>query len=49
MTSPLDTVREVHRRSLADPETFWREEAALIDWERPFERVLDDTRPPFAR
>ena len=49
MTSALDTVREVHRRSLADPDGFWRGEAALVDWEHPFERVLDATRLPFAR
>src|SRR3954453_19030894 len=45
----LQAVRELHRRSLADPEGFWREEARLIDWHQPFERVLDASRPPFAR
>ena len=38
-----------HRRSIADPEGFWREQAALIDWQTPPERILDDSRPPFAR
>ena len=38
-----------HRRSIEDPEGFWREQAALIDWERPFDAVLDDSRPPFSR
>jgi len=36
-----------YRRSIDDPESFWREQAALIDWHRPFERVLDHDRPPF--
>ena len=45
------------RRSIDDREGFWAEQAALIDWHRPHDRVLDygDTRaegakpPPFAR
>ena len=44
-----ESYREFHRRSLADREGFWREQAALIDWQRPFDRVLDYSRPPFAR
>jgi propionyl-CoA synthetase len=40
---------EFHRRSIEDREGFWREQALLVDWERPFERVLDYSRPPFAR
>jgi propionyl-CoA synthetase len=38
-----------HRRSIEDREGFWAEQAALIDWHVPFERVLDASRPPFAR
>jgi propionyl-CoA synthetase len=41
--------REFHRRSLDEREGFWRDEAKLIEWHRPFERVLDYSRPPFAR
>ena len=40
---------EFHRRSIEDREGFWREQAQMIDWERPFDRVLDYGRPPFAR
>jgi len=40
---------DFHRRSLADRGAFWAEQAALIDWERPFEQVCDDSQPPFAR
>src|SRR5258708_32289389 len=43
------TYAEFHRRSIKDREGFWREQAMLVDWERPFERVLDYSRPPFAR
>src|SRR5438105_12386566 len=38
-----------HRRSLVDPDAFWRKRAALIDWQTPFSRVLDYSNPPFAR
>ena len=40
---------EVYRRSLEEPEAFWAEAAAAIDWVEPWERVLDDSRAPFYR
>ncbi len=43
------TYAEFHRRSMEDRDGFWREQAMLIDWQRPFDRVLDYSRPPFAR
>ncbi len=44
-----ESYRNFHRRSIDDREAFWREQAELIDWEQPFERVLDYDRPPIAR
>jgi propionyl-CoA synthetase len=41
--------RSVHRRSIEDRDGFWAEQARLIEWHTPFERVLDFSRPPFAR
>jgi len=41
--------RDFHRRSLAERDAFWAEEARLVHWQRPFEKVLDYSRPPFAR
>jgi len=41
--------RDFHRRSLAERDAFWAEEAQLVHWQRPFEKVLDYSRPPFAR
>src|SRR3979409_1184308 len=41
--------REFHRRSIEEPDAFWREQAQLIDWHKPFSKVLDYSRPPFAR
>ena len=40
---------DVYRRSLDQPEKFWAEAAAAIDWIEPWERVLDDSRAPFFR
>lgn len=41
--------REFHRRSIEERDAFWAEQAALIDWQRPFDRVCNVDRPPFAR
>ncbi|MSO76276.1 MAG: propionyl-CoA synthetase [Alphaproteobacteria bacterium] len=40
---------DAYRRSLDDPEGFWAEAAAAIDWDRRWDRVLDASRPPFYR
>jgi propionyl-CoA synthetase len=45
----MTSYRDFHRRSLGDREGFWREEAQLVHWQKPFARVLDYSRPPFAR
>jgi len=41
--------REFHRRSIADREGFWDEQARLVHWQKPFSKVLDYSRPPFAK
>src|SRR5437762_685026 len=43
----MSSYRNFHRRSLADRAHFWREEAALIDWHKPWKKVLDYSKPPF--
>jgi propionyl-CoA synthetase len=40
---------EIYRRSIDEPERFWAEAAAEIDWIKPWDRVLDDSREPFYR
>ncbi|HPB76192.1 MAG TPA: AMP-binding protein, partial [Chromatiaceae bacterium] len=40
---------EVYQRSLSDPEGFWAEAAQAIHWDKPWDKVLDDSRPPFYR
>ncbi|WOI55273.1 acetate--CoA ligase [Palleronia sp. LCG004] len=32
---------EMYRRSVEDPETFWREEAQRLDWMKPFSKVRE--------
>jgi len=41
--------RDFHHRSIAEREAFWAEEARLVQWQRPFGKVLDYSKPPFAR
>ena len=41
--------KETYERSMSDPEGFWGEAAAEIDWYRPWDKVLDDSNKPFYR
>jgi len=45
----VGTYEATYRRSLEDPEGFWEEAARGIEWIRPPERVLDDSRAPLHR
>jgi propionyl-CoA synthetase len=45
----MGALDEIYRRSLAEPEEFWAQAAAAIDWIEPWERVLDDSEAPFYR
>ncbi len=38
-----------YARSMEDPEGFWAEAAAEIDWYKPWDKVLDDSNKPFYR
>ena len=40
---------DVYQRALNDPEGFWAEAAEDIHWDKRWDRVLDDSRPPFYR
>src|SRR3972149_2033233 len=37
----------LYRQSLEDPEGFWGAQAAELEWFKPWEKVLDDSNPPF--
>ncbi len=47
--STSQSYAEFHRRSIEDRDGFWREQAQLIDWHKPFDQVCDYSNPPFAR
>ncbi len=38
-----------YRRSIDDRDAFWAEQAQLIDWHKPYDRVCNYDNPPFAR
>ncbi len=40
---------QTYERSMGRPEEFWAAEAEDIYWERRWDRVFDDSRPPFYR
>ncbi len=40
---------DTYKRSLEDPEGFWGEAAEDISWYRKWDKVLDDSKPPFYR
>lgn len=38
-----------YQRALENPTAFWAEQAQHLDWEQPWDAVLDDRRAPFHR
>ena len=40
---------ETYRRSIEKPDDFWAEAAEELHWFQRWDRVLDDSRPPFTR
>ncbi|EDV34005.1 uncharacterized protein Dana_GF20741 [Drosophila ananassae] len=40
---------EAYRKSVQDPVAFWEEQAHLLDWDRPWQQVLDNSNPPFTK
>src|SRR5687767_1158509 len=45
----MATYRDFYRRSVDDPEGFWAEQARLVDWRKPFGKVLEYTDAPFRK
>lgn len=39
--------QETYEHSINDPQDFWAKAAAEIDWQRPWDKVLDDSKAPF--
>jgi propionyl-CoA synthetase len=50
MTSPLPHSYDLaYDRAVRDPEGFWADAAQAIAWDRPWDRVIDDTAAPLYR
>ena len=45
----MTSYSEFHHRSIAAPESFWAEQAKLIDWDLPAKQICDYSQPPFAK
>ena len=40
---------DLHRRSLTERDAYWAEQAKLIDWQTPPQRICNHDNPPFTR
>jgi len=40
---------DFYRQSIEQPDAFWAEQAGLIEWHKPFERVCNYDNPPFVK
>ncbi len=45
----MGSYADFHKRSIQDRDAFWAEQAAMIDWHKPFDQVCDYSHPPFAK
>ena len=45
----MSRYEQIYDDWLRDPEKFWGKAAAALHWDRPWDRVLDDSSPPFYR
>jgi len=43
----MTSYADFYRQSIDQPDAFWTEQAALIDWQQPFTRVCNYDNPPF--
>ncbi|MEO8407988.1 MAG: acetyl-coenzyme A synthetase N-terminal domain-containing protein, partial [Oxalobacteraceae bacterium] len=40
---------DIYKNSIEQPQAYWDGEAKLIDWEQPYSKVLDYSKPPFTQ
>ena len=45
----MRTHRDLLKSSVQNPECFWAEQAARIEWKQPYKKVLDTSCAPFTR
>jgi acetyl-CoA synthetase len=44
---PIDDYHKVHRASVANYQQFWAGIAQELEWYKPWNKILDDSNPPF--
>jgi len=47
MDATMTTYQGFYQGSVTNPEKFWAAQAKLVDWHKPFTKVLDYSKPPF--
>ena len=45
----IESYRQVYTESIETPEKFWEKHAQILDWHRKWDKVLDESNPPFYR
>jgi len=45
----MGSFEQFHKRSIADRDNFWAEQAKTIDWQTPPQNICDYSNPPFAK
>jgi propionyl-CoA synthetase len=45
----MTSYADFYRQSIDQPDAFWAEQARLIDWHQPFDRVCNYDNPPFVK
>jgi propionyl-CoA synthetase len=45
----MTSYADFHQRSITERDTFWAEQARLVDWQTPPQQICDYSNPPFAR
>ncbi|MCZ7552577.1 MAG: hypothetical protein M5U05_08340 [Anaerolineales bacterium] len=46
-TAHIQEYEALYRESIRDPQAFWAAQASELEWFQPWEKVLDDSNPPF--
>lgn len=45
----IGNYKQVYKESLESPEDFWSKHAGILDWHKRWDKVLDESNPPFFR
>jgi acetyl-CoA synthetase len=43
----INTYKEIHSQSIKDYKQFWSSVASELEWFKPWDKVIDDSNPPF--